>query len=531
MTHEAFGQSKRAIPSRRDLKIKLQIAAPPENTCERRRGLICFLALFFLVLFCATPAAAAEHLHGGQIPIWESLPFAGLLLSIALGPIFAKKLWHVHYGKAASFWAALALGLLIYTAGFQPTLTAFSHSMLTDYLPFILMLFALYAPAGGIVVSELRRATPSINTALLAVGTLASSLIGPIGASMIVIRPVLQANAKRRHQLHVVIFFIFLVSNIGGVLTPLGNPPLFFGFLRGVDFFWPLTALWQPMLLTVTILLAGFFLLDLYFFRKDAQAAPRKPHAPETYAESTKGKAEGVETAAGEADEETLRLTIRGLPNVALILAVVAVIVTTAVWHPGISFDFIGVHFELQNLVRDMSLFMIGLLSILFTPKEDHKANHFSWEPLEEVAKLFAAIFICIIPVMAMLAATKEGPFAPVIALLSHADGSPNNAAYFWATGLLSSFLDNGPTYLVFFVLAGNNAHALMGPLAKTLEAISLGAVFMGALTYIGNAPNFMVYALARRARVDMPGFFGYMAWSGAILVPVFILVTVVFLI
>ena len=494
----------------------------------------CLVALVF-ACGLATPAAAAEQLHGAQIPIWEGLPFAGLLLSIALGPIFAKRLWHVHYGIAAAFWAALALGMLIATEGLAPTLAAFSHSMFADYLPFIIMLFALYTTAGGIVVSDLDRATPLANTALLAIGTLASSLIGPIGASMILIRPVLQANAKRRLQVHVIIFFIFLVSNIGGVLTPLGNPPLFFGFLRGVDFFWPMQALWPQMLLTVAILLLGFFLLDHYFFQKEMKAPSGKARAKMTEDKTAEAKAAQDNTAEGrkiegETDKKDLRLAIRGLPNLGLMAAIIAVILMSAAWRPGIAIDYLGTRLELQNLLRDTCLIAIGLVSLAITPKEDHKANHFVWDPLEEVAKLFAAIFICIIPVMAMLAATRHGPFAPIIALLSHPDGSPNDIVHFWASGLLSAFLDNGPTYLVFFVLVGGDPAALMGPLAKTLEAISLGAVFMGALTYIGNAPNFMVYAMARRARVEMPGFFGYMVWSCTVLVPVFILLTVLFL-
>jgi Na+/H+ antiporter NhaD/arsenite permease-like protein len=174
-------------------------------------------------------------------------------------------------------------------------------------------------------------------------------------------------------------------------------------------------------------------------------------------------------------------------------------------------------------------LLAIALLSIALTSRADHEANHFSWEPFDEVAKLFAAIFICIIPVMAMLAAKTHVPFAPVIGLLSHSNGAPHDATYFWATGLLSSLLDNAPTYLVFFGLAGGDAAVLSGELARTLAAISLGAVFMGALTYTCNAPNFMVYALARRARVPMPSFFGYLAWSSVILVPVFVLVTLIF--
>jgi Na+/H+ antiporter NhaD/arsenite permease-like protein len=444
---------------------------------------------------------SAEILDGAHMPLWLALPFAGLLLSIAFGPIFARRLWHVHYGKAAAFWAALALVLLIASEGFWPALEAFAHSMLADYLPFILMLFAFYTAAGGVVVSDLDRATPLTNTGLLAAGTLAASLIGTIGASMILIRPMLQANAGRRHQVHIIIFVIFLVANIGGVLSPLGNPPLFFGFLHGVDFFWPLRTLWPHMLLTCALLLLAFFLLDSYFVLKEQKVVR----------------------------DGATRLEIRGLKNLALILATVAAILVSAVWHPDVAVNVLGTRLELQNILRDGAMLLIGLISLAVTPRADHEANHFIWGPLEEVAKLFAAIFVCIIPVMAMLEANSRGPFLPVIKLLSHADGTPNDTAYFWATGLLSSVLDNAPTYLVFFGLAGGHPATLMGALARTLAAISVGAVFMGALTYIGNAPNFMIYALARRARVPMPGFFGYMGWSIAILVPVFLLVTLVF--
>ncbi len=462
-----------------------------------------FAFLFFILAF-ATPAMAAEGRHGAHIPLYEALPFAGLLLSIALGPIFAKKLWHVHYDKAATFWAVLALFMPVATQGFAPTVSAFAHNLVADYLPFILMLFALYTAAGGIVVSEFDRATPLTNTALLAIGMFAASLIGTTGASMILIRPLLQANAKRPRQVHVVIFFIFLVSNIGGVLSPLGDPPLFFGFLRGVDFFWPLRMLWPHMLLCAGLVLLAFFLLDSYFF--------------------------GQEKRPDNLGDTRPDLTIRGLPNVGLIVAAVAIIVASAVWRPNIGVDFLGFRLGLQEFLRDVSLFAIGLVSLAITPQANRKANHFIWDPFTEVAKLFAALFICIIPVTAMLAANIRGPFAPVVTLLAHPDGKPNDVAYFWATGLLSSFLDNAPTYLIFFNLAGGDPTALMRPLAKTLEAISLGAVFMGALTYIGNAPNFMVFAMARRARVPMPGFFGYMLWSGIVLVPVFILVTVLLL-
>jgi Na+/H+ antiporter NhaD/arsenite permease-like protein len=365
------------------------------------------------------------------------------------------------------------------------------------------MMFALYTAAGGIFVEGRFTATPLVNTSILALGAAIASIIGTTGASMILIRPLIRANSGRRFNSHVVVFFIFLVSNIGGALTPLGDPPLFLGFLQGIDFFWTTRALWPAVLFTVAVLLLMFFLIDSYFYRREERALP--------------------------AIAETGKLRVSGLVNVALIGVVVLAIGISGVWHPGIGFEVLETRIELQNLIRELIMVLAGLASLCLTSRGPRVANSFEWEPIREVAYLFAGIFLCIIPVMAMLQAGLSGPFAAVIKALAHADGTPNNAVYFWATGLLSSFLDNAPTYLVFFQLAGGDPSALMGPLAKTLTAISLAAVFMGANTYIGNAPNFMVYAIARRAGVRMPSFFSFMFWSGGILLPVFAAVTWLF--
>jgi Na+/H+ antiporter NhaD/arsenite permease-like protein len=218
------------------------------------------------------------------------------------------------------------------------------------------------------------------------------------------------------------------------------------------------------------------------------------------------------------------------LINFPLIAIVIIAVILSGLWHPGIALTWMGTRIELQNILRDIVMIVAGLASLALTGQAERKANRFEWEPIKEVAQLFAGIFICIIPVMAMLHAGAEGPFGPIIALLNRADGTPRDAAYFWGTGILSSFLDNAPTYLVFFQLAGGDPSQLMGPLATKLSAISLGAVFMGAMTYIGNAPNFMVYAIARHQRVNMPSFFGYLLWSGMILIPLFVAVTLLFI-
>jgi Na+/H+ antiporter NhaD/arsenite permease-like protein len=457
-----------------------------------------------LLSISATPAAAAHSLDGATLPWPLALPFAGMLLSIALGPLVVKEWWHIHYEKAAAFWAVLAVGGLIASAGTAPASAGLVHSMVAEYLPFILMLFALYTAAGGISVEGPLAGSPSVNTAILALGAAIASIIGTTGASMILIRPLIRANSARGYNTHVAVFFIFLVSNIGGALTPLGDPPLFLGFLHGVDFFWTTRTLWPATLFTVIVLLLVFFLIDSYFYRREQKAPP-------------------AITASG-------KLRLRGLVNVWIIGVVVLAIVASGVWHPGIGFDLLGTKIELQNLLRELIMVLAGLASLRLTSPGLRAANGFEWEPIREVAYLFAGIFLCIIPVMAMLQAGTNGPFSPVINALAHADGTPNNAVYFWATGLLSSVLDNAPTYLVFFQLAGGDPVMLMGPFSKTLAAISIGAVFMGANTYIGNAPNFMVYAIARRAGVRMPGFFPYMIWSGAILLPLFAAVSWLFL-
>ncbi|WP_439500277.1 sodium:proton antiporter [Bosea sp. (in: a-proteobacteria)] len=456
---------------------------------------------------CLAPGAAfaAGDIGGATLGGAWALPFAGMLLSIALGPVLFPHLWEHHYGKFAAFWAVLVLVPLVLLRGFDPALGALLHTALLEYIPFIILLFALFTIAGGILIMGNLHGTPATNTALLAIGTAMASVVGTTGASIIMIRPVLRANDNRRHNVHVVVFFIFLVSNIGGSLTPLGDPPLFLGFLRGVDFFWTTQHLLPETSFAVVVLLALFFALDSWFFRKEENVPPLKDPTPDR------------------------AIKLYGKVNILLLGGVIAAILMSANWKPGIVFDVHGVHVELQNLVRDVVLLGLAGLSLMLTPKQVRAGNEFSWGPIKEVAKLFAGIFVCIIPVLAMLQAGKDGAFAPLVALVSNPDGSANNVAYFWLTGILSSFLDNAPTYLVFFELAGGSAQALMTTGALTLTAISAGAVFMGANSYIGNAPNFMVYAIAKDRKVNMPSFFGYMLWSGAILIPLFLLQTVIF--
>ena len=316
-------------------------------------------------------------------------------------------------------------------------------------------------------------------------GTLIASVVGTTGAAMILIRPLLRANAARLHNVHVVVFFIFLVGNIGGALSPLGDPPLFIGFLNGVDFFWPAKNLWQPTVFVAGCVLALFVAIDAVVLPQDRRVAP-----------------------VGEASAAACACTASSI--LLLLALIIAAVIVSALWKPGITFTVYGTTLPLQDLLRDAVLILTALASLWLTPDEHRDANGFSWEPILEVALLFAGIFVCAVPVLAMLDAGHDGAFAWLLAAVTAHDGSPHVVAYFWLTGVLSAILDNAPTYLVFFKLAGGNAAELMRPLAPALAAISMGAVYMGALTYIGNAPNFMIYAIATERGIKMPSFFGY---------------------
>ena len=457
-----------------------------------------------ILLVVPDAAHAAAGLDGATLRWPWALPFVGILLTIATGPLLFPRIWHRHYGKLAFVWATLAVVPIAALYDIPTALAAFAHAMLGEYLSFIVLLFALYVVAGGILVTGNLRGTPLVNTAILAFGTAIASVVGTTGAAMILIRPLLAANAARLHNVHVVVFFIFLVANVGGALTPLGDPPLFVGFLHGVDFFWTAQHLWRETALVAGLVLLIFVVLDVWFYRKDR-----------------------LVTTVGET-RPPLNLRVSGLINLVLIAAIIAAILGSAAWKPGIAFDVYGTRLELQNILRDAALLLIAILSLVLTPNEHREANGFTWEPIGEVAILFAGIFICIIPVLAVLEAGRNGPFAWLLDLVTDAGGAPRDVAYFWLTGVLSAFLDNAPTYLVFFELAGGDARELMGPLASTLKAISMGAVYMGALTYIGNAPNFMVYAIAVERGVKMPSFFGYMVWAAAVLLPVLALIAFV---
>jgi Na+/H+ antiporter NhaD/arsenite permease-like protein len=477
--------------------------APVSQSCPGSgRRITQAVAGFVLTLAAPSLALAAPAGEPSLGLVW-AIPFAGLLLSIALLPLVAASLWHHHFGKVALFWAAAFAIPFAATRGPEAALAMIAHAMLVDYVPFIVLLVALYTVSGGIRVTGRLRGTPGVNTLLLAIGTALASVTGTTGAAMLLVRPLIRANRGRRHTTHVFVFFIFLVANIGGALSPLGDPPLFIGFLEGVPFFWPTVHHFLPTVVASTILLCVFHVLDRRLHRRHGLPEP-SPVA------------------------EIEKLGLEGNINLLLLVAVVGTVVMSGVWNPGVFLGRSGIGLDLQQAIAVLLLLVITAASLRWTKTAVRERNEFGWEPMAEVAILFAAIFVTIAPMLEIVRAGERGPAAILVRILGDA-ATPQNHAYFWLTGLLSAFLDNAPTYLVFFNFAGGDPAALTGPLTRTLAAISCGAVFFGASTYIGNAPNLMVKAVAERNGIRMPGFFGYFGWSAVVLGPVFAIVGLLF--
>jgi Na+/H+ antiporter NhaD/arsenite permease-like protein len=450
----------------------------------------------------ALPAVArAAGIEGAGLSAWWALPFVGMLLSIAVLPLAAPALWHRHFGKIAAAWSLAFLLPYALVFGVGATGTSVVHTLLGEYLPFVILLTALFTIAGGIYVRGNLHGSPGLNVGLMAIGAVLASFMGTTGASMLLVRPLIRANDCRKHVAHVMVFFIFIVANASGALTPLGDPPLFLGFLQGVSFFWTVGQIFPETLFLVGALLAIFFMIDTWWYRREG-------------------------TLPVDPTPDTPTIGLDGAINLLPLLAVMGLVLLSGTWRPGIAWTVFGTELTLPHVVRDLGLIAVAIISLAITPKGVREANEYSWAPMQEVAKLFVGIFLTMIPVLAMLKAGHDGAFAGVVRAVTGADGQPLPWAYFWFSGALSSFLDNAPTYLVFFNLAGGDAQRLMTELAATLAALSAGSVFMGANTYIGNAPNFMVKAIAESRGIRMPSFFGYMAWSATILLPLFVVIT-----
>ena len=445
------------------------------------KKVLVFLAA--LMALCVPVMAAGEGAHAAaSVPLWLCIPFAGILLSIAVFPLVRAEWWEEHQPLVVAFW--IVLFMVPFAALFGPFMAIESalECIVNDYLTFIVLLF----------------------------GTLLSSWVGTTGASMLMVRPMIKMNAWRKRKRHIMVFFIFLISNIGGCLTPIGDPPLLMGFSRGVPFFWSLR-LMPIMLFNAAILLFVFYHLDMRAYRKDI-AEGRKPDI----------RKPGTE------------IRINGLHNLIFLVMIVAAVILSGTL-PGMPMFqnaeggtlgiriFGEVVLTYPAIIEIVIILVAALLSFKTTNVSIRQANHFTWGAIKEVAVLFIGIFITMQPALMIL---KQ---------YGSSLGVDTPFEMFWATGALSSFLDNTPTYLVFLTTAGTLGFAegiatSLGTVpVQMLTAISCGAVFMGANTYIGNAPNFMVKAISDENGVNMPSFFGYLGWSLAFLIPVFILDSIIF--
>ncbi len=467
--------------------------------------------VFAVLLTCPVSVWAAEEAsEASAVPIWLCIPFAGLLLCIAVMPLIKGEWWEAHQPLVVALWILVMVIPFAVVYGAGDTVETVLECTVNDYLTFIILLFGLFCVSGNITMEGDFAGSPRVNVGLLALGTFLASCIGTTGASMLMVRPVIKMNSWRKRKGHIMVFFIFLVSNMGGILTPIGDPPLLMGFMRGVPFFWSLH-LFPVLLFNMAVLLFAFYHLDKRMYRKDI-AEGRKP----------------------DISRPGTQFHIDGLHNIIFLLMIVGAVILSGVL-PGLEAfqdsagNVIGIHIfgevtlTLPSIIEIVIILAAAGLSFKTTPKDIRTRNHFTWGAIKEVAVLFIGIFITMQPALMLL--QQVGPNL----------GLDQPYQLFWATGALSSFLDNTPTYLVFLTTAGtlgftSGIATSLGTIPiHLLSAISCGAVFMGANTYIGNAPNFMVKSISDENGINMPSFFGYMLWSLTCLIPVFILDTLIF--
>lgn len=412
-----------------------------------------------------------------NIEIFNFIPFIGLLLSMAILPQLIPHAWEKHMGKISIAWVFLSASLSLVQS---KNLSLYTHALTQEYIPFITLIFALYSISSGMHLNLKLQNSAIVNTLYLFFGGILAGFIGTTGASLLLIRPFLNLNAHRKYKTHLAVFFIFIISNIGGAFSTLGDPPLFVGYLNGVHFFWPTFNLSIPTLVIMSGLLIIFFIIDQYLFSKDTP------------------------------EKNLGAFSFEGKRNIFLLLAVIILSC-----------------FPIPSLLRSLAFAFLGGVSFYITSLSKRHKWGFHMDPFLEIFKLFFGIFCTIAPIIELLKMGENGPLKTFFQFLNISPSMPSSD-FFWITGFLSALLDNAPTYLVFFHIAGGNAQELMS--SNTLIAISLGAVFMGALTYIGNAPNLMVRNIANHKGAKMPHFFGYMLWSCCILIPLFFLTQRLFL-
>lgn len=415
------------------------------------------------------------------------------MLSLALLPLLAPKVWH-NFEKSILLWLSTFTIWLIFQIEPYTATKTLTHMLTAEYIPFMAIVFALYTVSSGIYLEFNMADSLKNNVILLLTGAIITNFIGTTGASMLMIRPFLRLNRNKAYKTHLSVFFIFLVANIGGCLTPLGDPPLFLGYLKGVDFFWTFKHAFIPVCLASFFCLIIFSCIDRFKNRF-------------TYSHYNNSS-----------------IKIQGKRNILLIILVVSLTIFATNISDQTLFTICNNNISIQQIVRDIGYLLIGIISLLITPKKIHHLQHFNFGPVNEVARVFLVIFLTLIPISAMLAMGESGPFAQLFSF-TNPNGIASEIRYFWSAGLLSAFLDNAPTYLLFFKMAGNDAAVLMQNVSILL-AISLGSVFMGAMTYIGNAPNMMVRNIAKQSDFPIPSFLGYISWAFIILIPIFILIS-----
>jgi Na+/H+ antiporter NhaD/arsenite permease-like protein len=411
-------------------------------------------------------------------------------------PLLCPKFWNRYAGYVPLFWSAVYLLSICCFLDSSRMIPAIYEPIISDYMPFIILISSLYIVSGGIFISFSRGCGPLFNTGYLFFGSLIAGWIGTTGAAALLIRPFLRSNLGRKHTTHLMVFFIFLVANIGGAATPLGDPPLFIGFLKGIDFFWFIRKLHPILLGTITFLCAVFFIIDFILFRLDLGISYEKLEGP--------------------------FLKIQGLGNIVLIVLILLIVIFC-----NFSGEFIlgGETFSYSSILRNSLLFIISLISLKITPLEIREKNDFSFAPIREIAELFAGIFITVVPIIEILHQGTGGAFRWIFEWIAPG-GEYIADRCFWVSGILSAALDNAPTFLIFFHLTSGDPHVLMTLKSNILTAFSISTVFMGALTYIGNAPNLIVKSIAISHGIKVPSFLGYMGWSITILVPIFIVIS-----
>ncbi|MDO4170085.1 MAG: sodium:proton antiporter [Lachnospiraceae bacterium] len=470
------------------------------------------LSAVSMVLASPVTALAAESGESStaNLPLWLCIPFAGLLLCIAILPLVKEEWWEKHKPMVVAMWSLLFVIPFAVLYGVGIATETVLECLINDYLTFIVLLFGLFCVAGNITMEGDLAGSPRVNIILLTIGTLLSSVIGTTGSSMLMVRPVIKMNSWRKRRAHIMVFFIFLVSNIGGCLTPIGDPPLLMGFSRGVPFFWSLN-LFPVLMFNMVVLLFIFYWIDKKNYHKDI--------------------AEGL---MPDISRPGTKISIKGLHNLIFLVMIIAAVILSGVLPDMPMFQndagqvlgipiYGEVRLTVPTIIEICLILLAAFLSFKTTSVEIRKKNHFTWGAIQEVVVLFIGIFITMQPALMILKT------------MGSSLGLTEPFQMFWVTGALSSFLDNTPTYLVFLTTAGamSFTQGIMTTLGhipqKTLMAISCGAVFMGANTYVGNAPNFMVKAISDENGIRMPSFFGYLFWSVRILIPVFLLDTLVF--